>query len=320
MPGPFSMNGSDGGWLHHPELYLRWMQASIFHPIFRTHVSDGGDPSPWVYPNFELMQQAFQFRNALVPYLYTAAAISGYKAGILPVRPVYYDYQEWDRAYTVSALNGPNKPVQFLFGNDFTVAPITAFADKNSQKINWYMWIPVGTWVDWYTGISYEGPLDFQRNYSQSEIPMFVRELAIIPMKTMESRKQLVADPLVLMVVMGGQSGSFSSGALYEDDGDTLQYQNGAWSVHVSAVSIVDGGAKFDFNACIDGNGFSSAPDSRSYLLKFRSAPPSSSNVTCAECPPAFTWFWENDGNVAMFVVSTGVLPYNQSFTVEFEY
>ena len=48
---------------------------------------------PWMYPNFPLLRDVFQLRNALVPYLYSAAFESS-RTAVLPVHALYLDWPE----------------------------------------------------------------------------------------------------------------------------------------------------------------------------------------------------------------------------------
>ena len=111
-------------WMHNSERYARWMQAAVFQAIWRTHMASPGDPTPWNYPNFEVMKQAYQLRNALVPYIYSAA-FDAYKSGVIYTHPLYYDFPEEEMAYLLSTPRGPTKAVQHCFGDAFVVAPIT---------------------------------------------------------------------------------------------------------------------------------------------------------------------------------------------------
>ena len=137
---PCSTGGShETCWLHDPERYARWLQAGVFQGIFRTHMSAPGDPTPWRYSNFEVLREAFQLRNALGPYIYTAA-YQAYRTGVLPCHPLYYDWPEEEMAYTLSTLRvqsasgaqggycrgvcDPHAHLQHSFGRDFVVSPI----------------------------------------------------------------------------------------------------------------------------------------------------------------------------------------------------
>ena len=131
-----------GCWYHNPERYARWLQAGVFQGIFRTHMSAPGDPTPWKYSNFPVLREAFQLRNALGPYIYTAA-FQAYQTGVLPCHPLYYDFPEEEMAYTLSTLRieptansaklcvggcDPAMHLQHSFGNDFVVSPIVSAA------------------------------------------------------------------------------------------------------------------------------------------------------------------------------------------------
>jgi alpha-glucosidase (family GH31 glycosyl hydrolase) len=147
--GPYDPHIGKHTWLHNPERYARWLQAGVFQGIFRTHQSAPGDPTPWRYPNFEVLRAAMQvrglsspglsspglsspagrrrppqLRNALGPYIYTAA-FEAHESGVLPCHPLYYSFPEEPEAYALSSLRGPSQPLQHSFGESFVVSPIT---------------------------------------------------------------------------------------------------------------------------------------------------------------------------------------------------
>lgn len=66
------------------------------------------------YPHFWFSLQSFQLRNALVPYIYTAAR-TAYATGILLVHPLYYEWPDLDAAYSFSQLRGPGIPIQHMY-------------------------------------------------------------------------------------------------------------------------------------------------------------------------------------------------------------
>ena len=65
-----------------------------------------------------------QLRNALGPYIYTAA-FEAHESGVLPCHPLYYSFPEEPEAYALSSLRGPSQPLQHSFGESFVVSPIT---------------------------------------------------------------------------------------------------------------------------------------------------------------------------------------------------
>eukprot|EP01052_Picozoa_sp_SAG31_P016575 SAG31_NODE_1103_length_9895_cov_13.722540_2_plen_693_part_00 len=83
---PGSNNDFNGKQHDDPELYLRWLQFGAWSSVFRVHCSHC-EPRAWVYPNSELLFKAYQLRNALVPYIYTAAWKSS-RTGVLLLHPL----------------------------------------------------------------------------------------------------------------------------------------------------------------------------------------------------------------------------------------
>jgi hypothetical protein len=100
------------------ELYTRWLQFGAVSPIMRTHCAHC-DRRIWMYPDqqFAAMKAAYIFRNALVPYLYTAGR-SAYDHAVAAVHPLYYDF-DVPEAYTFA-------PSQYMLGDAMVAAPIAA--------------------------------------------------------------------------------------------------------------------------------------------------------------------------------------------------
>jgi alpha-glucosidase len=90
---PYS--GSDtGGFSGVPddELYLRWMQMSVFMPYCRTHSVRGVPPrEPWCFdePTRRLVAGWIRFRYRLLPYLYTLAHLAS-ETGAPLIRPRWW--------------------------------------------------------------------------------------------------------------------------------------------------------------------------------------------------------------------------------------
>ena len=202
-----------------PELYTRWIQWGVFSPILRTHVTKNskGERRIWAYPDdqFRMMRDAILLRYSLVPYIYTAAH-NAYETGISIVHPMYYDDPESQEAYEFSG--------EYRFGNDMIVAPVAVPVDSSNLLAEKKVWLPVGQWTEWFTGHHLTGPGIFVRHYAEDQIPVFVRDGAVIPMQPkMRSTHESPVDPLIL-TVFPGDSGSCD---VYEDEGNTPGYQEG---------------------------------------------------------------------------------------------
>lgn len=213
QPGPVS-----------PELYTRWIQFGAFSPVLRTHSTK--DPKAerriWAYPPeySAAMRDAFLLRYSLIPYIYTAAR-EAYENGVSICRPMYYDYPEAQEAYAFKQ--------QYMFGNDMLVAPVATPIDSTSSLADKKIWLPEGKWVEWFTGKHLEGPAAVERRFALDEIPLYVRAGSIIPMQPkMRNTHEKPVDPLIL-TIFPGDSGSTR---VYEDEGNSLGYQNDqfAWT------------------------------------------------------------------------------------------
>jgi alpha-glucosidase len=210
-----------------PELYARWVQFGAFSPILRTHTTSNPDSERRIWANPEpyadVMKAAFQLRYALQPYLYTEARRT-YDSGVAFLHPLYYDWPEANEAYT--SRN------EYVFGDDMIVAPVTKPIDPATQTASEDVWLPQGEWIEWMTGRHLTGPTTVTRNFSISQMPIYVRAGAVLPMMPkMEYTGQKPIDPLIVNVFPLADS-QRSSYTLYEDSGESEKYQHGvdAWT------------------------------------------------------------------------------------------
>ncbi|MCK4448883.1 MAG: alpha-glucosidase, partial [Candidatus Marinimicrobia bacterium] len=153
-----------------PELYTRWIQFGAFSPILRTHCTKAGyqggiERRIWAYPleYFYAMRDAFQFRKALLPYIYSAAR-EAYDTGISICRPMYYDHPKAEEAY--------NFKNQYMFGNDMLVSPVTQPIGKDSLFIQKEIWLPEGEWIELFSGTILKGGKVVSRTFMLDEIPV----------------------------------------------------------------------------------------------------------------------------------------------------
>jgi len=208
-----------------PELYTRWVQFGAFAPILRTHTTKNPDAERriWAYPEpyASVLRTAFQLRESMEPYLYTEARRT-YDTGVAFLRPLYYDWPEDDAAY--ASKN------EYLFGDQMLAAPVTAAADKITGLSAEEVWLPKGDWMEWPTGKHFAGPATVERSFSISQIPVYVRARAIVPMQPPMLRTgEKAVDPLIVNVwpLAPGSSSSYS---VYEDSGVSVEYQRGVFA------------------------------------------------------------------------------------------
>ncbi len=215
------IGGHMGGY-RDDELTVRWIQLGVFSPIFRLHSSDSPflGREPWNYNRRAQMviEDMMRLRHRLFPYLYTMCRRNA--VDLLPlVRPMYHTHPECAEAYQV--------PNQYWFGSELIAAPITQKADE-SDLGKTDVWLPEGLWVDFFTGIVYRGGQKLSLYRPLEELPLLMKAGGIIPMQAHVpgSRKLGGAEEMTLLVAAGA-SGTFT---LYEDDGETLAYQQGDYA------------------------------------------------------------------------------------------
>src|SRR6185437_2508048 len=203
-----------------PELYTRWIQFGAFSPILRTHTTQNPDSERriWAYPEpySSIMRKTFQLRMALQPYIYTEARRT-YDTGVAFLHPLYYDWAEAGPAYT-------NKG-EYVFGSQMLVDPVTQPVDDATQLAQQSVWIPSGEWIERATGKHFNGPLETTRSFSISQIPVYLRAGAIVPMQPpMLYTGQKPVDPLILNIypLDNRQTSSYK---LYADASTSRAYE-----------------------------------------------------------------------------------------------
>jgi len=231
-----------GGHMHGKvgaELYTRWIQWGVFSPILRTHTTKNPEAERriWAFPAefAAAMRDAYLLRYALIPYIYTAARVA-YDTGLSICRPLYYDYPEAAEAYEFKD--------EYLFGSDMLVTPVAAAVSEESRLAKKSIWLPPGTWIEWFTGTTLEGPAKIERSFALNEIPVYVKAGAIVPMQPkMRYTGEKPVDPLILTVFPGASGET----RVYNDAGNTPGYKASefAWTT-VRHARLDDGTRKIE--------------------------------------------------------------------------
>ncbi len=268
----------------YPELYTRWIQWGIFSPILRTHTTK--DPQSerriWAYPAryASAMRDAYLLRESLIPYIYTAAR-AAYDTAISICHPLYYDDPEAAEAYEFKD--------EYLFGSDMLVAPIATPVSDETRLATKSIWLPPGTWIEWFTGTELKGPVRVERSFALDEIPVYVKAGAVIPM---QGKKALV------LTIFPGESGETR---LYEDAENTLGYMSSefAWTT-VRHSRLPDGTRKIEILP-VEGT-YPGMPAARSYEIRLVSTLP----------PESVTADWRYDGATLTTIITVPPAPVNR--------
>ena len=235
------------------DIYVRWVQFGAFQPLDRLH-SNHGARLPWEYapPASTIATDFLRLREALVPYLYTLAR-EAYDTGLPLARALYLQWPELPAAY--------ENPTEYTLGNDMLLAPVTSPGDPAAQQV----WIPPGTWIDYFTGERFTGPTAIQLDVPLDRYPVFVRAGAIVPTQPAGLPTTSVGpqDPMTL-TTWSGAPGALD---LYDDQGQGLAYRgSGFTTMHVTS-NVTPGGCSSLEIAPARGT-FAGAPATRAWQVR----------------------------------------------------
>lgn len=216
------------------EEWLRRFQSVVFSPMAMINAWSSGT-KPWSFPEVaEQVKEYSLLRMRLMPYFYTEFARYHFD-GIPPFRAMNLEpgFNPSDAAGSVLTsgnlednpyLEAVTKEIkdQYMAGEYLLVAPM--FTGQISRKVV----LPAGDWYDFYTGEYAGNAQTIEVPPGLDRIPVYVKDGAIIPM--MEPRLHAPsADEKVNLEIRhyGKLPGHYR---LYDDDGETFDYEKGAYS------------------------------------------------------------------------------------------
>ena len=152
------------------ELYVRFLQFGVFSPVNRLHSSnsDTFTKEPWAYGNGTglIAAEYLRLRHRMIPFLYSAS-VEVTENGLALIEPMYYGWADEPKAYQC--------PNQYLFGGQMIVAPVTARSEAEGMT-RVQVWLPEGTWTDFFTGDEYTGGRGLTVVRWLEEMPVFLKE------------------------------------------------------------------------------------------------------------------------------------------------
>jgi alpha-D-xyloside xylohydrolase len=195
------------------ELYTRWYEYGVFCPIFRTHGHRENDTNEiFSYgPQVPTLIAYDKLRYRLIPYIYSLAwKVTDGDYTIQ--RPLIMDFRTDDKVENIGD--------QFMFGPALLVNPVSEEGATSRE-----LYLPQTTWYDFWTGEKLDGGKRIQADAPLNKIPLYVRAGSILPLgPEVQYATQKPASPIELRVYPGAD-GSFT---LYDDAGDTYDYEKGA--------------------------------------------------------------------------------------------
>jgi alpha-glucosidase len=199
------------------ELYTRWLQVGVFYPFMRTHTTFGtDDQEPWSYgvAHEILNRAAIELRYQLLPEIYNVMHQAS-ETGIPAFRPLFLEFPLDGRTW--------DQDDQFMFGSDLLVAPVLRPEERQRG-----VYLPAGTWFDFWTGRAEAGGRDISVPVTLSSIPIYVRGGAFIfRQPVVQNTGEMRGQPLRVAVYPAASS----TATLYEDDGESLKYKAGEFAL-----------------------------------------------------------------------------------------
>jgi alpha-glucosidase len=231
-----------------PELFARWIQAGVLYPLMRGHSHKQNRPNePWDFGEEveAVARAALRLRSQLRPYLYTLfheAATMGWPI----LRPLLWAFSADRRAAAVED--------EVLLGDAVLAAPV-CHPGRTERDV----YLPEGRWYDWWTGRAFDGPVDISVAAPLEHLPLFGRGGTVVPLAVVDDDGR-TDDAAVTLRVFPGDGG----GSIYDDDGETFEYRDGAYALRHYAVSTDSAGVAVGLSAVAAGG---HAPTRRLRLL-----------------------------------------------------
>lgn len=211
-------------------LARRLCQGIVLIPSPRMHQCDSHPPKlPWNCPTEvqDLYRRMLQLRYSLTPYLY-ALATGASRTGEPILRPMVYHYRSDARAIACHD--------QCMLGEWLLAAPVYEYGARQRT-----VYLPEGTWEDWWRGTRHEGPAEITVDTPLLEpcgLPLFAKAGAIIPTQPVTPNLDDHFPEELTLDILAGEDGRFDCSEGQETDssfavetsheGTRVTIQNGA--------------------------------------------------------------------------------------------
>ena len=216
------------------EDWLRRFQSVVFSPMAMINAWSSGT-KPWTFPEVaEQVKEYALLRMQMMPYWYTEFARYHFdgippfrgmslEAGFNPDAAVTTELKEKsleDNPY----LEAVTKEIkdQYMAGEYLLVAPL--FEGQTERKVV----LPRGDWYDFYTGAYVGNGETISVTPGLDRIPVYVKDGAIIPM--MEPMLHAPKPGVKVNLEIRHYGKANGSYRLYDDDGETFDYEKGAYA------------------------------------------------------------------------------------------
>lgn len=223
------------------QLLIRWMQLSLFTPLFRNHAAAGTreqEPYAFEEETTDIVRNIIKLRYSMIPYIYSEF-MKALRAFDVYFAPLSFEYSD----------NMSRKVEnQLLVGESLMICPI--YEENSTGR---YVWLPEDMLLWKYRGegqqhyeVAKQGHMYMEAGFE--ETPIFIRKNKMLvlgkPAKNVDSIK---GDELSVIAYVDSKA----SYVYYDDDGKTMDYKNGDYSEIVINIQKTDN----DYEISIRNNG-----------------------------------------------------------------
>jgi alpha-D-xyloside xylohydrolase len=213
------------------EEWLRRFQTVVFSPMAMINAWSSGT-KPWSYPEVaDQVKQMALLRMQMMPYWYSEFAKYHFE-GTPPFRGMNLEPGFKYEARSVSSTDLEESPYldavtkeikdQYMAGEYLLVAPL--FTGQTTRKVI----LPKGRWYDFYTGEFVGDGKIITVTPGLDKIPVYVKDGGIIPMMNAMLQAPKAGEKVDLEIrYYGEKPGKY---LLYDDDGETFNYEKGEYS------------------------------------------------------------------------------------------
>lgn len=216
------------------EEWLRRFQTVVFSPMAMINAWSSGT-KPWTFPEVaDQIKEYALLRMRMMPYWYTEFARYHFD-GIPPFRAVNLEPEFNSELALKTELTSGNlednpyleavtKEIkdQYMAGEYLLVAPM--FTGQSTRKVV----LPKGNWYDFYTGEYAGNGETIEIALGLDRIPVYVKDGGIIPMMPPRLHAPVAGEKFDIEIRYYGKADGFYR--LYDDDGETFNYEDGELS------------------------------------------------------------------------------------------
>ena len=210
------------------QLYKRWYQNGVFYPFFRGHSHESVlRREIWLFSenDFLNIKKSILIRYNLIPYIYTQFYLN-YISGMPIIKPIWF----WDQSELALTEFAD---IEYFFGNGILVRPVLDEVEDRKNIIS--IFLPENErWYDFYDLNEIDSDKKNKKidyNINNEKIGAFIKggEIITKKMRLRRSVQKMKNDPLTIIIALDLENKS--SGIIYFDDEESLDYQKDEYSL-----------------------------------------------------------------------------------------